>query len=236
MSLFSEIVWLKRMYDYLYSRYKGTVRTVNNTAPDTNGNVNVSGGGGGTLQEVTDAGNFTSNAIQVTGLANADPTKDGAFIANVPVTGAQIGAFFNGGTIGTQITFNPDGNWNIGSPSKRFLDSRGTTTPFSFTENSVLQRVSGADGTQPNDFVTFGQIPTMEGGLHTFVSDGVTDNFTIPHNLTTVKSHYVTRNQDPGGNLIGTEIAGPNILVTFVSGPPLDGLTIIVNWGAFGTP
>jgi len=75
----------------------------------------------------------------------------------------------------------------------------------------------------------------LKGGTATFNADGSLDSFTIPHGLTSVTAHVVTRNSDSGGNLFETQISGANINVHFVSGAPANGLVIVVNWMAFGS-
>lgn len=239
MNLIAKVSWLQKMCNYLYSRLGGTVRTVNGTAPDANGNVVVSGSAG-TLQTVTDGAgnNITSNALQVTGLDNFDPSTVGTIYAFVP--GANYSIIQNAAsTYSSSIQLINGGvTFSVGNGSN---NSTNTAVSFysDFSAQSVIAEftgtVRGVAAVNNDEFVTLGQMPQMVGGVHTFNSDGLTDNFTIPHGLTTVTSHFVTRNSDPNGNLIATQISGSNIVVTFVAGAPLVGLTIIVNWGAFGS-
>src|ERR1700742_2329929 len=89
MNLLAKVSWLQKMYNYLYSRITGVVRTVNGTAPDANGNVVVSGGSSGTLQIVTTGtgNNLTSNAIQVTGIDNIDESTPSLLLGKTSTQG-----------------------------------------------------------------------------------------------------------------------------------------------------
>lgn len=107
-----------------------------------------------TLQQVTTAGNITNNAVQVTGAGNLSFTDSVALVYNagttqlVSISGSEI----------TLVTLS-SANWAIGNNNNVVLMANAAnTTPFRFTNNSVLERVSGADATQPNDFVTLQQM------------------------------------------------------------------------------
>lgn len=116
-----------------------------------------------------------------------------------------------------------------------------TTDPIGGTAIGTLTVSQLSDGASNNQFLTtdstglFELVSPLRGGVLTFTADGTTTSFDIPHTLTTVIAHNVTRNSDSEGNLFETNIVGPNIHVNFVAGAPSDGLVIIVNWIAFGS-
>lgn len=236
MNLIAKVSWLQKMINYLYKKATGAVQTVNGTAPDANGNVVVSGGAG-TLQTVTDGAgnNITTNAMLLTGFDQFSTDIDGMILADtaiIQVDSTAPGNVRNSISLGlneTAVTYR-----DIAILSLSNLAGASAIASFKDPNGNPIT-VSGADAVKPTQFVTLQQMPQFVGGVHTFNSDGLTDTFTIPHGLTTVTSHYVTRNSDPNGNLIATHITGANIVVSFVAGAPLVGLTIVVNWGASGT-
>lgn len=111
----------------------------------------------------------------------------------------------------------------IASPT--FTGTPATVTPAVGTNTTQIASTA---------FVISELAARMKGGTATFNANGVLTSFTIPHGLTTVQFHHVTRNTDLNGNPFQSSISGANILVTFVEGPPINGTVVVVNWSAYG--
>ena len=159
MNLLAKVSWLQKMYNYLYSRITGVVRTVNGTAPDANGNVVVSGGSSGTLQIVTTGtgNNLTSNAIQVTGIDNIDESTPSLLLGK---TSTQ-GIIYSLSSTGLQgITFDSsDGSTSFLNGSG--LQSVQLKDPNTGPAGVFQGRVSGIDAVNPTEFVTLQQIGNL---------------------------------------------------------------------------
>jgi len=113
------------------------------------------------LQQVTDNSNITSNALLITGNNNTQ-VADGILIIYNPDTGiGQIASISEDSTTISLLSLSEDG-FSIGNNSGISLDGNDeNTTPFRFLNNGVLERASGANGTQPNDFITLQQAQSM---------------------------------------------------------------------------
>lgn len=128
------------------------------------------------LQQVTTQSNITSNAIQITGFNNPDFTQDGLILGFIPEGGVQIIGTTNNGINTNALALGVDGGIYIGSTQAYNISSGGSDHVYLFKYGPVLSRVSGADGVQPNDFVTLQQVENMGSITPNVVtsSDGVT--------------------------------------------------------------
>lgn len=134
----------------IYNTTLGKLRGYN---PVTDEWIDVGGGAGGTLQEVTDAGNITSNALYVTGAGNIDPLRDGLFLGASLSTG-QI-SFQGGGLKYGDIIINSSGI-SILKPSGEGFTITGETSI-----NAGLyagSRIEASPAINPGELVTLGQL------------------------------------------------------------------------------
>lgn len=220
MNLIARVSWLQKMYNYLYSRVTGAVRTVNGTAPDADGNVNVSGGGGGTLQSVTDGtgNNITSNAIQVTGVDNIDTTTPSMILAASgvqgllyfvhPIEGSPFGAL--------AVVFNSDSNTISFQPDSLTLYDKNRAGTNNGACAIFNGKVGAEDAINLNELVTLRQVQSVvdhpyKGGQSSFTADGTTTIFDITHNLGATPSYFsLTTTQPIAQNLLGRTITLPD--------------------------
>lgn len=191
-----------------------------------------SGGGGGAvssvngetgdvllgLQEVTDQGNITSNAIQSSGSGNISATNSIAMFKT-----GQAGAIYNilnSGSVGSYIAFDEGGEGIQLRPSGTVSPSYGVVLHKISASTQLVAnfegRVAGSDATQINEFITLGQAQPIvdhpyKGGQSAFTADGTTTVFNITHNLGAIPSFFsLTTTQPIAANHLTRTITFPD--------------------------
>lgn len=117
------------------------------------------GGDTPTLQQVTDEGNTTDNAIQVSGTDNADTGVDSA-VVRYTGTDAIFSALI-GGSEKAAVSLGSDSAVVSAGASQVRLALSGTLGARFLGASSVLITVKGADAVDDNDFVTKRQLDSV---------------------------------------------------------------------------
>lgn len=182
--------------------------------------------GGGNLQQTTDAGNTSSNAISITGSGGLSLDSSSLSFAKMGSAGVifniDSGALkaiisFNEPTFGNGIRFTPNGVNNNG------LILLPTTSTDSLI-GVFSGRISASNAKFANEVITLGQVQGMlKGGQSMFTANGTDTVFNITHNLGAIPSYFELSTTTPINlNQLNRTITFPDLntmRVTFNTAP-----------------
>lgn len=141
------------------------------------------------LQSVTDAGNDTSNAIQITGLGGYNPALESMILAS---TGGSSFIVNNRTTFGSQITLANDGGINLATGNGSDGSSQNVIQVFPIENSGSLGvqingRVVATEAINAAELATLGQVEDLlsTGGMGNIIQSTQPASPLLPNNYYT---------------------------------------------------